>query len=302
MSKKSQRLHLFLFLTVPTVAVITVILRAVALLTVYDPVARYFDATSLSIAGTALLVAVAAVLAILTHELRDLFVFTADYRDLPTLFSGIFTAIALLFFGVTTVIGAATSKAAVLALAILVALAALGGAAHFILHAFGGGAVGTAKAMTALPCAALGLFYALYLYFEDSMMINDPAKVLSQCTFCVAIFFFLGEARIALGRAKWALHTYMTVMTAILSATLAIPNLIYHAVAGEPLLGNTVHDFLALALFLYTLARLATVLLAHTREAMTETQYVTDFAVAKKAADEPTDNEKDASHEETADR
>ncbi|MBO7761406.1 MAG: hypothetical protein J6T24_01270 [Clostridia bacterium] len=299
MAKKNHHLYLLFFLTVPTVSVITVLLRTVALLTVYDPDARYFNVNTLPIVCAALLIGVAVVLGIFTHEMRDFFLFTADYRDLPTLFSGIFTAIVMLFFGVTLLLSSFSEGVAVLIIAILCTLASLGGAAHFVLHAFHAGATGTAKAMTALPSAALAILYALYLYFEGTMMLNNPAKVLAQCAWVLAVFFFLGEARIALGRAKWALHSYVTVMTAILMATLSLPNLIYHAVRGTPLLGNTAQDFLALALFLYTLARLFALLCTHSREGTAEIAYATDFAATPAPA---IPAEKENTDEEATDR
>ena len=91
-------------------------------------------------------------------------------------------------------------------------------------------------------------------------------------------FFFLGEARIALKRSIWALHTYITVMAVIASATLAIPNLIYHMAMNEAILGNSEHDFAALAIFLYALSRLIAIFRTASHEASAATRFAMGIA------------------------
>ena len=134
------------------------------------------------------------------------------------------------------------------------------------------------------------------------MMIYQPVKLLATATWLFATFFFLGEARIALDRPTWALHTYVTVITAILSATLALPNLIYHAAHGEALIGNTAHDFLALATFLYTVARLVAAFASAMRQGTPEMSYATDFTVAGQESGTNGTEPAGENNEEAADR
>ena len=71
-------------------------------------------------------------------------------------------------------------------------------------------------------------------------------------------------------------------MTVLFSATLSLPNLIYHMTNGEAILGNSEHDFAVLAIFLYALARLFS-LLSNLKDEITDTAL---FAMGiEKAAD-----------------
>ena len=285
MSEKTKRFYLLYLLTVPVIAIVTVTLRSVALLTEYEETIGFYANPSFAVATAALLLGISVVLAIFTHELRGLFVFSVDYRDLPTLFSGSYLGLVLPFFAVTLVLRAAPAAPATLVVAVLTALAAVIGACLFAVRGFDGSARGPRKAMLTLPLAFFPTLFVLYLGFEGSMMIYEPVKMLATATWLLATFFFLGEARIALDRPKWAIHTYTTVITAILAATLALPNLLYHAVRGESLIGNTAHDFLALALLLYTVARLVATFASAARQEAPEMTYATGFATAEEETD-----------------
>ena len=301
MSEKTKRFYLLYLLTVPVISIVTIVLRSVALLTLYDEAIGFYTTPTLAVATASILLGTAALLAIFTHELRALFVFSVDYRDLPTLFSGSYLGLSLPFFAVTLVLGAIRMASLTLATAVLTALTAVVGAVLFLVRGFDGSARGPRKAMLTLPLAFFPTLFVLYLGFEGSMMIYEPVKLLATATWLFATFFFLGEARIALDRPKWALHTCVTVITAILSATLALPNLLYHAVRGESLVGNTAHDFLALALFLYTVARLVAAFASAMRQVTPEMTYATDFAAAEKTEVESKEGT-GGTDEEAADR
>ncbi|MBQ2719827.1 MAG: hypothetical protein IJF73_07160 [Clostridia bacterium] len=311
MSKNNKRTYLLYLLAAPIVAAVAIVLRSVALLSDYDAALGYFDGRALPIAMAALLVTVIAVLAVLTHELRGFFVATTDYRDLPTLFSGIYLGIALVFFGVTLAVSAIGSFSAPLfspvasVAALLAALSLLCGAGLFAVRAFDGRAVGPARAMLTLAPAVGAVLYTLYLHLDPAVRINEPNKMLAAVAWIAVAFFFLGEARIALLRAKWALHTYVTAVTVMLSATLCLPNLLYEAVHGTSLLGSTAADFAMLGVFLYATARLVAAYLAAIRAETAEGQYITDFTVTREPLpteeDAPTDSEED-SDEEALDR
>ncbi len=262
MPKKQKSISLFYTLAVSVITLSTVILRTVALLTAYEADIGFYASADLSIAGASLFAASGIAIAFFAYQMREHFAFSPDYRDLPSLISGIFFAISLLFFGITLVIGAIAASTATLLIAILNALFAFAGAAIFVLRAFDGRVGSALAAILTLPTAALGILFALYLGSEGAVMLTAPAKLLATAAWIASAFFFLGEARIALGRAKWALHLSVTAMTVILSGALSLPNLIYHAVYGAPLLFNTAHDFAAFGLFLYAAARLAAILVS----------------------------------------
>lgn len=266
MKNSTTRLHLLYLLTAPIVALLTAALRTVALLTEYEPAIGRYASSALSFSVAGILVAVGLTLLILTHELRELFVAVPDYRDLPSLFAGIFAAIALAFFAVTFPIGMAEQTGFVLVLSILAAVLSLAGGAFFVYRAFHGEAEGGIPAMLALPLTLLCVPLTLALSFTTTLRIDDPAVTLATVALVSVAFFFLGEARIALGRAKWALHTCMTAMTAIMTATCALPDLIYYTVREDALLDTIALDFVMLALFLYAMARLAVTYAAAKRE------------------------------------
>lgn len=280
MSEKTKRFYLLYLFAAPVAALVAIAMRTAALLSVFDADLGFYSAPALAIANAGLLVLVGAVLALLTHELRELFVFSVDYRDMPSLFSGVFLAVALVPFAITLVLGAGGEAAPALGAALLAALSALGGAPLFVAHGFSGAARSTAKGMLALPLAFLGVLFPLYLNFEASHMLAIPPKLIAIAAWLFAAFFFLGEARIALDRARWAMHTYFTAMTALLSATVALPNLVYYAVRGSSLLGNTAHDFVMLGIMLFSTARLLAAFLSALRQGRAATQYATAFSAA----------------------
>lgn len=274
MSTKTKRIHLsFLLITVAlSLAVIT--LRILALLGHFDAEVGYFTSSTLSIAFTAILVGGAVFGAVFSHELSELFVFTGDYRDVPTLFASAFSATVFLFFSYSlfTKVGGGAPLASLFA--ILAALCALLSGIGFLLSLFD--LSGARRAMFSLFPVGLSIFYAFYLYFEGQMMLNNPNKLLCQAAFLLSAFFFLGESRIALGRAKWALHTYITLLTLLFSASLSLPNLVYHAAVGTPLLFDTMPDFVLLAIFFYTAARAVATLLTVNRQSSPSLCFVTE--------------------------
>lgn len=280
MQKKQHRSHLHYLLLAPAIAIATVVLRTLALLTRFDAETGFYTDPTFSLITTLLLLLSTVAMAIFSYEMRPHFSFCRDYRDLPSLFAGVFLAIALVFFGVTMLAELPVESPSLLLVSLLPVIFAFAGAVLFAVRAFDGSAEGGAKAMLTLPLAAFGVFYALYLSMENTLLLNAPQKVIAITAWIAAAFFFLGEARIALGRAKWALHTFSTVVTIIFTATLSIPNLAYQAVAGTPLLGNTAHDFVALGVCLYALAGLITTVSSAIRKKATGVDRLTETEAA----------------------
>lgn len=274
MSTKTKRIYLsFLLITVAlSLAVIT--LRLFALLGHFDAETGYFTSSTLSIAFASVLIGGAVFGAVFSHELSELFVFNGDYRDVPTLFSSAFSAAVFFFFSYSlfTKIGGGTALASLFA--ILSGLCALLAGIGFLLSLFDLSA--TVRGMFSLFPVGLSVFYAFYLYFEGQMTLNNPNKLLCQTAFLLSAFFFLGESRIALGRAKWALHTYITLLTLLFSASLSLPNLVYHAAVGTPILFDTMPDFVLLAIFFYTAARAVATLLNVNRQTSSSLRFVTE--------------------------
>ncbi len=274
MSTKTKRTHLCFLLVTVALCLAVIILRIFALLGQLDATTGYYTAASLPIAFTAILVAACVFGAVFSHELSELFVFCGDYRDVPTLFASAFSGLTLLFFAYSLFLKVGGGNLLASLFAVLAALCAILGALYFLLSLFD--AAKEIRAVLALAPALLGIFYAFYLYFEGEMMLNNPHKLLCQSAFLLTSFFFLGESRIALGRPKWALHTYITLLTLLFSAALSLPNLVYHAAVGAPLLFDTMPDFVLLAITLYSSARAVATLAAYRRQENPSLLFVTE--------------------------
>ncbi len=289
MTQKKKRLYLILGGVALTVTLATVILRLIALLRSFDAALGYFTSPTLSTVMTSLLIAVVLFAAVFTHELKELFSFSPDYRDLPTLFSAAFSVIALALFAFTFPGEADTLRPLALTMAILSVPAALGSAVLFALRIFRPRAESRRLALLSLCPVLLSLLIAFYYFFESSTMLNNPNKLLAQCAWLFVVFFFLGEARIALGRAKWALHTCISILTVVFTATASLPALVYHAAEGAPLLGSTMHDFLLFAFFLYSTSRACACLLSAFHQATPAVRFATaeELAEPQAAKDAP---------------
>ena len=94
MSNKTQRIHLAFLLTTVALALAVITLRIFALLGHFDAASGYFTSSTLSVAFTAVLVAAVIFGTVFSHELSELFVFSSDQRDIPTLFASAFSAAA----------------------------------------------------------------------------------------------------------------------------------------------------------------------------------------------------------------
>ena len=100
-------------------------------------------------------------------------------------------------------------------------------------------------------------------------------------------------------------------LTVIFTATQAIPNLIYHAVRGSAILGNTPIDFVMLGFFLYSLARLVLVFSAAQREGKDAMRFAMGSYMPAATADEAPvaqaeavvdENQREDANEEDTDR
>ena len=298
MVNNAKRLYLPYLLAPLAAGILAAVLRTVALLTEYDAAIGFYSAPAFSITVAAIAVLTTLTLAAFTYEKRASFTFSPDYRDLPSLASGVFLAVVLVFFGVTLLLDSFNRPLFILILSALLAACAVAGAFVFVLRGFDGTAAGSARAMLTLPIATFAVLFALYLSFEETMMLNAPPKLLGIATWSSVAFFFLGETRIALERAKWPLHTFITAVTLVLTLTASLPNLIYYLASGEPLLGNTAHDFAALGVFLYALARITAAFRLAIKKAAPATRFVSNGYEAA----EPTECNEETANEEATDR
>ena len=95
-------------------------------------------------------------------------------------------------------------------------------------------------------------FYSTYLYFNKSVHpTNSPNKVVDQMAYLFAGVFFLYEARIYLGRARWRPYVAFGLVSTLLAAYSSIPSLITYLVNGYVVSDSIIESVLTLAIGLY---------------------------------------------------
>ncbi len=98
--------------------------------------------------------------------------------------------------------------------------------------------------------------YATYLYFEASLPINAPNKLVDQMAYLFASLFMLFETRISLDRQTPRAYVALGLTAASIAAYSAIPSIIVYVLSGKSV-SNSVYDItLALAFCVYVTLRL----------------------------------------------
>ena len=112
------------------------------------------------------------------------------------------------------------------------------------------------RAMLGLCATVFFAAYATYLYFDSTLPINAPNKLIDQMAYLFAAIFFLFETRISLGRELWRPYVASGLIAATLCIYASLPSLIVYLAKGF-LVSNSVFDFaLTLSVALYAVARI----------------------------------------------
>ncbi len=259
--KKQHIPPLLAILLAPLLALVAVILRSVSLLTEWDMVTSYFfpEAPFLTAFTTLATVAILlfALFALLArHRLSPA---PEENTDLPTLFSSAFLALTL---GVCAVYAfvhlsseANSYSRALLAVLALLALLSLPYFVRFLFWEIRPHRAALLARFGIAP-AFFALAGAIYLFFDRTQQMNQPAKLFHLFAFvCVAVFA-LSECRFLSGQRRPALHYFFLAVGLFMTAAASIPNLIYTMLNTRELVLSTVYDFVLFAYFLYLTARL----------------------------------------------
>ncbi len=274
MNKNSKRLGIYLFIMLLATAVATA-LRTVACVKYLNYSSGLFTDNSLIAVSDAIIIALA--LGMLSYvfvasriNLHASFSTSATY--VPTGILGVATA----FLGVKIFYHALEScnyrffskevftlKSPAALVGMIAAILAFLSIAHHFFNAFTTESKDTVRAYFATATIAFLAFYAIEVYIDSSLAVNDPSKVLRQITFMVAAAFFVFEARISLGREKWRIYSTFGLIAASLTAYASIPALVTYYVNGEVINSPSVKSLASLeeyvllfALFIFILARL----------------------------------------------
>lgn len=95
----------------------------------------------------------------------------------------------------------------------------------------------------------------LFLYFEPSMAINSPVKLLDQFTFGAIALYFLYELRTFLGTPRHALHAMLGLICMVFTAVSSIPAIVHAIVYDRYIFANQAHDMMMLGFCIYTAYR-----------------------------------------------
>ena len=115
----------------------------------------------------------------------------------------------------------------------LIAITALLSLVHHFFTTFITEGKTSLRAYFSIGTIAFLALYAILLYLDDSLAINDQSKIVNQMAYLSAAIFFLYESRISLGREKWRAYTTFGLVSAALCAYSSIPSLITYYVKGS---------------------------------------------------------------------
>ena len=146
-----------------------------------------------------------------------------------------------------------TPEIAIELLAVLLALASIG---YFILGSLVMGRRNVIRSAFGITVALFLAIYAAYIYFDTSLPINAPIKILDEIAYVFAAVFFLYETRISLGRDMWGAYLAFGMATAILCAASSLPALILYFVRGAVISISLTDSVLTAGLFVFTSSRI----------------------------------------------
>ncbi len=170
-----------------------------------------------------------------------------------------------------------------------VAILSLFSVAHFILTALNERPSSKLRASLAMSTVLTFGLYSIYLYFNSSMPVNAPNKIVDQMAFLSAAVFFLYETRLSLGREKWRPYLAFGLIASMLTCYSSVPSLIYYIVRSEVLSVSVYETVLTFTLFIFIVSR--TILVGELIEDKTSPIVNTLSALAEKRSNELSEKE-----------
>lgn len=139
--------------------------------------------------------------------------------------------------------------------AILVPLAIFS-AVYFILNATVANRYSVARAAFGICTVLFLALYASFLYFDTTLAINSPNKIVDQMAFIFAALFFLYEIRISLARECWHLYIAFGFVAATLGAYSSVPSLVMFFARDTVISHSVEESLLTLCITLFITSRL----------------------------------------------
>ena len=237
-----------------------IILRTYALLTSFSSTTLHFD-NKLAI-GFAVGVVVISVIGFMSYlflgeKESDLIAKTDNAASyIP---AGIVST-ALLFMGVKNLgleFSGMLSRTPLPAMAIISAILAFLSIGSFFISIFIEKKENNFKALFSLSIVFFLAIYAAMLFYNTSVHpTNSPNKITDQMAYVSAAIFFLYEARIPLGRAKWRPYVAFGLVATLLTAFSSIPSLVVYALNGYVVSDSIIESLLTLALSIFIFSKI----------------------------------------------
>ncbi len=265
MAHKERRMGVYLPLLI-LFAAATVVTRTLALIYDYDKSSAYFTDKTLINISTYLLLGMLVILfsyiffAEKHAELK--FDFDSEVTYIPTAlaaFSTLFLGFSLIFRAGNRGIeffSPAMAEEPMMIFELCLFILAILASAYFAMTVLLGEKHSELRGAFGLICALFLVIYAVYIYFDTTLPINAPNKMVDETAYLFASLFFLFETRLSLGRESFRGYAVFGLISALLSLFSSIPSLIFYF-SREIMISNSIYDcFLSLSLSIYMLTRL----------------------------------------------
>jgi len=250
MNKKAKFYGVYMpvfLLLLPTV----VILRTVACLNYLDEFGYFISPTLITVSNA---IAAAAIIFFLTYiwaARRDMALipsFDSPASYVPCALVGV----ALVFLSFSLIVRSAsyTSRLSRLLVLILGFLALLS-VGYFLVSALSVKRRSLKRSKYGLVTLIFLCGYIAFIYFDTSLPLNAPVKIVDIMAYLFAALFFLYEIRLSLGREKWRHYISYGFMASLLCAYSSIPSLIVYFARGQVISTSGYESILTFTLFIF---------------------------------------------------
>ena len=269
--------------------------RTVACISDLNINSGYFDDKTLQIIGN--VIAAAATIFLITYifkknkDMKFIPNFTSATTYVPTGLVGIATVFMMPHFlslanneyGYRDIYGNYPLRGMAILHIITVIFAALS-IVHFILTALVEKHSSTSRATFGLCTVIFLSLYAVHLYFDTTMSVNAPNKLIDELAYLSSALFFLYETRLSMGREKWKEYIAVGFVSSLLTAYSSIPALVTFFVRDTVISNNIYESALSFTLFIFITARilLTSKLIENERSSIVNS--ISEFAEAREAA------------------
>lgn len=239
---------------------LTVTLRAVALFTDLSQYGHFDDDLVITVANAIVAVAAVFFLTYLFFGKRNIKLipsFSSAANYVPSALVAVSTAmlgVHLFKLAVTTYPQTASVYARVISVATpLLAFAAV---IYFVLSSVMIARRSVRRSDFGIITLLFICMYVAYLYFDTTLPINAPTKIVDELAYLAIAMFFLGETRLSLGRENWRRYISFAFIGALMTAYSAIPNLIYYFARREIVSISLYESLLTLAFLIFIICKI----------------------------------------------